>query len=135
MFWAFIMLLRLSTFHFYLLLSSVFPCDYITIWLFYWWTVDLFLVIMNKGTINTFWRRIIYLFLAVSDLSCSMWDLSSQTRDWTHVSCIARWILSHWITTEVPLWTFLCMYFCVCVWTYLLIWRWGKYLRVELLGL
>ena len=27
-----------------------------------------------------------------------MWDLSSLTRDWTHVPCIARWILHHWTT-------------------------------------
>ena len=31
-----------------------------------------------------------------------MWNLSSQTRDWTCVPCIARWILSHWTTREVP---------------------------------
>ena len=26
----------------------------------------------------------------------STWDLSSLTRDQTHVPCIGRWILSHW---------------------------------------
>ena len=31
-----------------------------------------------------------------------MWDLSSPTRDWTHVPCIARWILYHWTNREVP---------------------------------
>ena len=31
-----------------------------------------------------------------------MWDLSSPTRDWTCVPCIARWILNHWATREVP---------------------------------
>ena len=30
-----------------------------------------------------------------------MWDLSSQTRDWTHVHCIGRWILNHWTTREI----------------------------------
>ena len=25
-----------------------------------------------------------------------MWDLSSLTRDQTHVPCIARWIVNHW---------------------------------------
>ena len=29
-------------------------------------------------------------------LLCSIWDLSSPTRDGTCVSCIARWILNHW---------------------------------------
>ena len=31
-----------------------------------------------------------------------MWYLSSQTRDRTNVSCIARWILNHWTTRKVP---------------------------------
>ena len=25
---------------------------------------------------------------------------SSQLRDWTHVSCLGRWVLYHWVTTE-----------------------------------
>ena len=31
-----------------------------------------------------------------------MWDLSYQIRDQTLVPCIARWILNHWATKEVP---------------------------------
>ena len=32
-----------------------------------------------------------------------LWHVvSSQTRDWTSVPCIARWILNHWTTREVP---------------------------------
>ena len=31
----------------------------------------------------------------------SMWDLSSPTRDWTHVAYVGRPILYHWITREV----------------------------------
>ena len=31
-----------------------------------------------------------------------MWDLSSLTRDPTHVPCISRWVLNHWTTREVP---------------------------------
>ena len=30
-----------------------------------------------------------------------MWDLSSLTRDRTHVPCTARWILNHWTTRKV----------------------------------
>ena len=37
-------------------------------------------------------------------LLCSMWDLSSLTRDRICVPCIWRWILNHLITREVPLW-------------------------------
>ena len=32
----------------------------------------------------------------------SICDLSSQTRDRTHVSFIGRWILNHWTTREAP---------------------------------
>ena len=28
---------------------------------------------------------------------------SSQTRDWTPVPCIGRWLLNHWTTSEVPI--------------------------------
>ena len=31
-----------------------------------------------------------------------MWDLSSQTRDWTHSLCIGMWSLNHWTAREVP---------------------------------
>ena len=31
-----------------------------------------------------------------------MWDLSSRSRDRTHIPCVGRWILDHWTTSEVP---------------------------------
>ena len=31
-----------------------------------------------------------------------MWDLSSQTRDRTHVPCIGRWIVNLWTTRDIP---------------------------------
>ena len=31
-----------------------------------------------------------------------MWELSSPTRDWSHVPCIERQLLNHWTTREVP---------------------------------
>ena len=37
-----------------------------------------------------------------------MWHLSSLTRDWTHVLCVARWVLNYWIPVEVPMCKFLC---------------------------
>ena len=30
-----------------------------------------------------------------------MWDLSSLIRDRTHIPCIGRWSLNHWIAREV----------------------------------
>ena len=32
----------------------------------------------------------------------SMWDVSSPARDQTCVPCLAKWILNHWTTREVP---------------------------------
>ena len=32
-----------------------------------------------------------------------MWDLSSRTRDQTHVSCIGRWFLNLQTNREVPI--------------------------------
>ena len=29
-----------------------------------------------------------------------MWDLSSRTRDWTHIPCIGRWSFNHWTSPE-----------------------------------
>ena len=31
-----------------------------------------------------------------------IWGLSSPIRDWTYVPCIARHILNHWATREIP---------------------------------
>ena len=72
----------------------------------YFWTLKIW-------TILSFKKKI---YLVVSCLSCSMWDLwfrltdslvvacglSSLTRDWTCVPRIARWILNHWATGKVP---------------------------------
>ena len=33
---------------------------------------------------------------------CGVWDLSSLTRDQTHIPCIGRWTLNHWTTRLVP---------------------------------
>ena len=44
--------------------------------------------------------------VAVRGLGCparGMWDVSSWTRDRTHLPCSARWILMHWTTREAPL--------------------------------
>ena len=61
--------------------------------------------------------KYLFIYLAASGLICDMrdlslcarawlphgmWDLSSPTRDRTHVPCIGRWILNHWTTRGVP---------------------------------
>ena len=35
-------------------------------------------------------------------VGCSMWDSSFPTRDQTPAPCVARQILNHWTTREVP---------------------------------
>ena len=52
-----------------------------------------------------------------------MWDLSSPTRDWTPISCIARQILNCWTTREVPLYLFKLVF----------LFSSSKYLEVKLL--
>ena len=37
-----------------------------------------------------------------AQLPRGMWDLSSLTRDRTHISCPGRWMFNHWTTREVP---------------------------------
>ena len=59
----------------------------------------------------------IRLFIAVRDLLCScggwaylpcnMWDLSSPTRDRTHIPCVGRRTPNHWTTKEVLGWAVL----------------------------
>ena len=46
-----------------------------------------------------------------AQLLLSMWDFSSLTRDWTHISWIAMQILNHWTTREVPIWD----HFVICL--------------------
>ena len=81
----------------------LFPPDCLLTWQLASSTVS---VSMGKGNPRQSYR----LFLAVLDLHCSlqtkllcsMWELSSPTRDQTHISCTGRWIHSHWIAEEVP---------------------------------
>ena len=42
--------------------------------------------------------------LQLQGLSCpiGIWDLSSQTRNRTHIPCTVRWILNPWSSREVP---------------------------------
>ena len=39
---------------------------------------------------------------AQAQLSWDLWDLSSLTKDQTHIPCIARQVLNHWTMREVP---------------------------------
>ena len=46
---------------------------------------------------------------SMQDLDCdaqawlplNLWNLSSPTRDQTHIPCVARWVLNHWTSREV----------------------------------
>ena len=37
-----------------------------------------------------------------AEMPHGMWDISSPTRDQTHVPCIGRWMLNYWTIREVP---------------------------------
>ena len=39
----------------------------------------------------------------LAQLLHGIWNLSSLTKDQIHIPCIARQILNHWTTREVPL--------------------------------
>ena len=59
---------------------------------------------------------------------CKLWDLSSPTKDQTHIPCIERWSLSHWTMRQAPHFIFLSIKltkiwipFCNRVWSHFLI--------------
>ena len=58
---------------------------------------------LSRSTARRIFLASFRIFLSARRLSCSLaWvDLSSLTRDWIWVSCIARQILNHWTTREV----------------------------------
>ena len=45
---------------------------------------------------------IMLLFYVLVFWPWGMWDLSFQTRDWTHNPCTGRWSLNFWTAREVP---------------------------------
>ena len=67
-----------------------------------------FIVFQNPPTNKRRWKieamSFFFLFLVALGLSCNMGmrNLSSLTRDPTHVPCIRRRILNHWAAREVP---------------------------------
>ena len=82
-----------------------------------WWTTQSQTVPPNPLLLFFWFYLVIYLaVLVLSFNTCApsrsaqaqqfshgdMWDLSSRIRDQTHIPCIARQILNHWATREVP---------------------------------
>ena len=57
-------------------------------------------VFMEFATILLLFYLFIYLFIYFG--TGVMWDLSSPTRDQTHILCIERQSLNHWTVREVP---------------------------------
>ena len=45
---------------------------------------------------------LLLLFFKLLATLCSMWDLSSPTRDQTHAPAVEAWRLNHWTAREVP---------------------------------
>ena len=67
-------------------------------------SVSLSLFFFWKWTIFKVFNLSQYCFCCVCVLvfwSWGMWDLSSRTRDRTHIPCTGRWSLNHWTSREV----------------------------------
>ena len=83
------------------------------------------LFILSGKKLHLIFKKYLFIYLAVSDLSCGtcrifavlcrlsscgkqaqlpwvMWDLSSLTRGGNCILCIASWICNYWTTREVP---------------------------------
>ena len=65
---------------------------------FFFFDVDDFLK-MSLWNLLQYCCCFIYLFILGTG---GMWDISSPTRDQTHISCIERQSLNHWTVREVP---------------------------------
>ena len=53
-------------------------------------------VLLQKDASFFFFLQVLFIYLfSFSDAPCSMWDLSSLTRDQTHTPCIGRQSLNH----------------------------------------
>ena len=67
------------------------------------------LVVVHMGSICCFWAAEHVGFGSCgtqAQLPQGIWNLRSPARDWTHTSYIARQVLNHWTTREVPWWDF-----------------------------
>ena len=60
----------------------------------------------GSSVLRIFQARILE-WVAISFSSCS-----SRPRDWTHASCIGRWILYHWATREAHKWNYCSQFPC-----------------------
>ena len=58
-----------------------------------------FLLLLFKPLLNLLQYCLFYVLVLWPQ---GMWDLSSLTRDWTHIPCIGRRSLNHWTARSVP---------------------------------
>ena len=79
----FLYIFRKSMMHFTQFLSCV-------------WLFAVPLTVAHQASLSMGWARILE-WAAMPSSRGSSWS-----RDWSHVSCVGRWILYHWVTGEVP---------------------------------
>ena len=73
---------------------------------FFFFDVEHFKVFIKFITI----LRLFYVSFCFGVGLWGMWDISSPTRDWSHIPCIGGWSPNHWTAREVPwavLWVWL----------------------------
>ena len=68
----------------------------------FFWTLTMMVILTNLMVLNTIYLSInlyicfkySFIYLAVSSLTCGMWDLSCLDRDRTCIPCFSRWSLT-----------------------------------------
>ena len=72
-------------------------CPFFLFHFFLMWTIfKVFIEFVTLSHLFFFFNVLLFFFPG------GMWDLSSQTKDWTHTPCIGRWNLNYWTTQEAP---------------------------------
>ena len=79
--------------------GTIFSCDAGQCW---WAQLPVSFMITNRRVNNPYTYSHSVFFFFFWDLSFSIWDFSSMTRDQTMSSALQVWSLNHWATKEIP---------------------------------
>ena len=79
--------------------GTIFSCDAGQCW---WAQLPVSFMITNRRVNNPYTYSHSVFFFFFLDLSFSIWDFSSMTRDQTMSSALQVWSLNHWATKEIP---------------------------------
>ena len=87
--------------HFHLIINVLYKGDYLFKELS---SFLIFTYLAGSQLQHTYSLVVVYQFSSCSmqaQLPLGMWDLSSLSKDQTHIHCTAKWIFNHWTTREV----------------------------------